>query len=654
MRVLLIDQTVSFYEQFQTLLTASGVRFSRLDRAAELTDVVELINSCTYDLCFLDLRMTRSAILSVVGALPGLAIIVLIGNDEYKDDKEECDSLMAYLPKDALNPMVLARAIRLALRNVVKSKEINEEQNLFQLTQESAGIGTWTWDLISGQVSWSANLYKLFGLPATISNDQLYEYWINAIHPDDRAAAQAAATVALAGCAPLQSRFRILKPGTDEIRWIECHGEVVRDGAGRPTRFIGINIDITRQEEALAALHSSRELAIRELRDSETRFRTYFDSTPDCMFHLRVEADGRFVYEAVNPAGLAAAGLSLEAVHGRTPEELLGPDKSRMMIDGLRRVQETGQPYRYRPTWEMATGSVTYDAVYMPLRDGSGALTGILGVARDITESLHLENALNQSQKMEALGQLASGVAHDFNNLLAVFQGCLHLISREVHSDNGRRCLAEGMRSIERGKSLTDWLLGFSRQQSASLTPTDLNAAVEDMMDMVTRSVNSGVHVRQQFTANLWLADADRNQTELAVLNVVLNARDAMPLGGQLTIETRNETIVHKQADGLVPGDYAVVEISDTGKGMTPEVLARVLEPFYTTKASGKGTGLGLTMVSNIMRQFGGGVRITSAVGRGTSVSLYFSRSKPREIEADNATISGFVAPTRNVSTKGF
>lgn len=353
----------------------------------------------------------------------------------------------------------------------------------------------------------------------------------------------------------------------------------------------------------------------------------YFEISLDCMFHLRVEPEGRFVYDAINPVALASTGLTLDAMLGRTPEEMLGPEKGGMMTEGLRQVCATGTPYHYTPTWELPTGSVTFDAIYIPQVDDAGTVTGILGMARDITKERFLEASLLQLQRMEAMGKLASGVAHDFNNLLAGFHACLTLLNREVNSDAGRRLLAEGLRTVERGKALTDGMLKFSRHHSKRAARLNLNALTDGMGAMMSWTLGPRVGIKTFLAADLWSVIANHDEAELALLNLAANARDAMPLGGKLTIETRNEVVSAAPSEDFPGGNYVVMAVSDTGEGMPSDVLANALQPFFTTKEDGKGTGLGLSTIKGMMTLIGGKVTISSEVGRGTCVSLYFPRA---------------------------
>ena len=425
--------------------------------------------------------------------------------------------------------------------------------------------------------------------------------------------------------------YRILLSGAGgelQSRWISSSGEVLRDPGGRPLRMLGVNIDVTDQQIALASAHASRDAAVAGKLASDERFRTYFDTTPDCMFHVRVEPDGRFVYEMLNPAGLAVAGVTLDQVRDRNPEEMLGPVKGRQMTDGLRHVYTTGQPCRYEPTWDLPNGQVTYDATYLPLRNQAGEITGILGIARDITERRRLEASLHQAQKMEALGQLAGGVAHDFNNVLTGILGCFELLGRQPGlAERGQRLIEQGLRAGERAKALTARLLAFSRKEPMATQAVDINASIEETVEMLMRSLGSDIRIGKRLAADLWPAVADRNQIELAIMNLAINARDAMPLGGNLTIESRNETIADQNDLRLEAGAYVAIGITDTGIGMPPEVLQRVLEPFFTTKDRSHGTGLGLSMVYGVVAQLGGGLHIASEPDKGTCVTLYLRRS---------------------------
>jgi CheY-like chemotaxis protein len=238
---------------------------------------------------------------------------------------------------------------------------------------------------------------------------------------------------------------------------------------------------------------------------------------------------------------------------------------------------------------------------------------------------------------MQAIGQLAGGVAHDFNNLLTAVAGNLELLEQQVTHDTGRRLLRTAMRAVDRGAQLTHRLLAFSRKQHLQPKPVDINRLTSGMGDLVARTLGGTIQVRMALSGGLWPALVDPTQIELALLNLAINARDAMPDVGILTISTRNAHVT-TAADDLAPGDYVVVAVTDIGTGMAEDVLARAFEPFFTTKEIGKGTGLGLSQVYGFIQQSGGKVAIESKLGAGTTVRLCLPCAAE---EAVAETISG-------------
>ena len=264
-------------------------------------------------------------------------------------------------------------------------------------------------------------------------------------------------------------------------------------------------------------------------------------------------------------------------------------------------------------------------------------------LAAESAERQRTEEALRQSQKLEAIGQLTSGVAHDFNNLLTDVLGNLELLERRLKSEGSLRRLRSARAAAERGAQLTHQLLAFSRKQHLAPTPLDLNRLVSDASDLLFRTIGATVRIETVLTEGLWPALVDHTQIELVLLNLAINARDAMPAGGRLTIRTANISRSDAPPD-LRPGDYVLISVADSGEGMTEEVLSKAVEPFFTTKEMGKGSGLGLSMVHGVATQSGGGLRIDSRVGRGTTVNVYLPRSRrpsatARERDTSLATV---------------
>ena len=252
-------------------------------------------------------------------------------------------------------------------------------------------------------------------------------------------------------------------------------------------------------------------------------------------------------------------------------------------------------------------------------------------VGRDVTEQRQAEEALRQSQKMEAVGQLTGGLAHDFNNLLTGISGSLELLGTRVRQgriDDIDRYIMAAQGAAKRAAALTHRLLAFSRRQTLDPRPTDVNRLVHDIADLIRRTVGPEIMLEVVGTVGLWTALVDPNQLENALLNLAINARDAMPDGGRLTVETGNRWMDERAARerDLPPGQYLSLCVSDTGTGMAPDIVARAFDPFFTTKPLGQGTGLGLSMIYGFARQSGGQVRIYSEVGEGTMVCIYLPR----------------------------
>jgi signal transduction histidine kinase/ActR/RegA family two-component response regulator len=263
-----------------------------------------------------------------------------------------------------------------------------------------------------------------------------------------------------------------------------------------------------------------------------------------------------------------------------------------------------------------------------PLTDDTGALVGGISVLRDVTQQRQLEVQLMQSQKMEAIGQLAGGVAHDFNNLLAVIMGYGELLLGEFSENDPKgNDVAEVLAAARRGVSLTRQLLAFSRQQMIQPSVLDLNEIVFGIEKMLRRIIGEHIRLSTKLAGALWPLKADASQIEQILLNLTVNARDAMPEGGRLSIETGN-TVLSESAllrqSGVAPGEYVMLTVTDTGVGMDAETQKRIFEPFFTTKEVGKGTGLGLSTVYGIVRQSGGHVEVTTELGRGSAFRVYF------------------------------
>jgi PAS domain S-box-containing protein len=295
-----------------------------------------------------------------------------------------------------------------------------------------------------------------------------------------------------------------------------------------------------------------------------------------------------------------------------------------------------GQPFRAEVRMEREGAPTAYlDYSMAPIRDAAGKVVYLLTEARDITELKAAQEQLRQSQKMEALGQLTGGIAHDFNNLLTVVVGGLDIIAKRATDSKLKRYADNALAAAERGARLTGQLLAFSRVQRLEVKPTHVAPLIQNMRALLRNVLGPGINKQFDLDETIMPVMADPTQLEVAILNLAINARDAMPDGGDLTFATR--PVVVEGDPELDDGDYIELTIADTGSGMPPEVVERAFEPFFTTKEVGKGTGLGLSMVYGMARQSGGTARIDSTPGKGTSVRLLFRKADESAVEAQVA-----------------
>ncbi len=377
--------------------------------------------------------------------------------------------------------------------------------------------------------------------------------------------------------------------------------------------------DVTRQRQLLA------EIRTREQKHAEAlaRLDVVFRNSPDSMVLARRRPDGRFVFEAVNPVWEKLRAKTAAEVIGRLPEECLPPAVAALANQIWDRCVQTREGQLF--SFEIGDGDVqTWDALVVPIAGADGTVERLLAHSRDVTHQKVLEARLIRMQRMEAVGQLTAGIAHDFNNLLQAISGSLEILREGTDLDQSALdLLGVAEDAAGNGATLVHNMLAFASKQALNpviLRPSDVFAHLGMVLSTM---LGSGIRVGTAVEADCWPVRADAAQLENCLLNLALNARDAMPDGGTVTLRAGNVTAEVAARRGLADGDYVCLAVEDNGSGMSPETLIRAQEPFFTTKGIGKGTGLGLSMAGGFVRQSGGDLRITSTLGRGTAVNLW-------------------------------
>ncbi|NBB15255.1 response regulator [Caulobacter sp. SLTY] len=395
-------------------------------------------------------------------------------------------------------------------------------------------------------------------------------------------------------------------------------------------------LGLARANRDLQSALGERDTARHGQRESDALYSAVFANTADYVFVIGVLPGGGFILEDLNPAIQKATGLKVDRLRGRPVGELAPGPTAEALSAYYQRVVDAGEPIATRDVLPLPNGTRTWESVLVPVRDETGRVERIVGSARDVTDRDAAEEQQRRSQRMEAIGQLTGGVAHDFNNLLQVIRANLELIEPAVSDDKARRRLRNAIHGAERAADLTRRLLAFARRQPLEPQPINLGRLVGEVAELMRRTLGEGVEVETVISGGLWNTLADPAQVESALLNLAINARDAMRDGGRLTVEVANASLDDRYAAAeadVKPGQYVMLAVSDTGQGMTPEVMARVFEPFFTTKAEGKGTGLGLPMVYGFVKQSGGHVKVYSEVGQGTTVKIYLPRTRKAAAE---------------------
>jgi PAS domain S-box-containing protein len=518
-----------------------------------------------------------------------------------------------------------------AIGTVLTFSDVTERVRLDTLVrdmQRTARVGGWEYDVASRRLSWTDTGFASQELPLRqgMTVDEVMQHF----HPQDRERL-------------LNTAKSVRESGRQEdleVRVLIAQGREL---------WVRIIIKGERRDNVVVRLRgtfqdvSDRIQAERQVRST----RDFYELTLDAMPVLVAYVNARLVVTYANATTLQWVSKPRERVVGKHLKELVRAETYTEFMDDVDAALR-GEA-RTLTTSNIFPGRVRDVQIHLvPQMAADGEALGYFCIMLDITELKRLEQRLVQAQKMEAIGQLTGGIAHDFNNLLGVVLGNLQLLERSVaESPSLARKVHTAMRAAVRGADLTRRLLAFSRKQIFAPSVIDLERQLNGLADLMQRTLGDAIDVRMQLAPDVWHTRVDPGQLENAILNLAINARDAMPQGGRLTVQTGNmraDAAFCAAHPPLEVGDYVYISVTDTGCGIPPDVLGRVFEPFFTTKESGKGSGLGLAMVHSLAEQSGGAATIESTMGRGTTVRILLPRSN-EEQSAHEDTIVNKIAP---------
>ena len=518
------------------------------------------------------------------------------------DDYVLKDNLRRLVP--AINRVLRERAER--QQRLTAESSLRESEERFRLVARATTDAVWDWNLLTDDLWWSEGHQGLFGYPPD-ETDHSIKTWTSHIHPDDLPRVTAGISAVINGD---QNEW------TDEYRYQRAdgsyaevfdRGQVLRNAEGRPCRMVGSMQDATHRKHAerriheLAAVIEKAPVSI-VITDLEHRF-TYWNKGAEIMYGWK----------------------SAQAL-GRLTEDLFPAETARSLAASRAATAALGE-WRGELTINTHDGrSLVADFSMSLIRDEAGQPRARLSISTDVTEKKKLAEQFLRAQRMESIGMLASGIAHDLNNVLAPILMSGPLLRRHLSTPQDLQILGNLEKSAERGAALVRQILGFVQGVTGEARPIQVKHLARDIIDVATETFSKSITVEQNLPNDLWMIQANPSQIHQVLLNLCVNARDAMPAGGTLTLLARN--LRHDGRDprppaDLRPGAYLVIEVRDTGSGIAPEVLEKIWDPFFTTKAPTKGTGLGLSTTRGIVESLGGVIQVKTTIGQGTAFAVY-------------------------------
>jgi PAS domain S-box-containing protein len=520
-------------------------------------------------------------------------------------------------------PVVLDGELQGAVLTFSDISERLRVNKLLRVTQSMAHIGGWELHPDTNTVRWTDEVFRIHEIPleSAISPKSIVEFFKGSARGVFEQALQDAINTGKGFDLELR-----LETGRNNRKWVRL--------IGRPYQKAGARYSITGTYQDV----TERVLQQRKLRDNRDFYELILDSVPIRIAHI----DDQMRVGYANHSYEEWFGQKKSSLQGKHVSEIMSPEGYAEARPGMERaLRGESVSFQANPVRDGVAHRLAVH--YLPHVSREGKVLGFFSVVQDMTEFRQLEEKLVQAQKMEAVGQLTGGLAHDFNNLLGVILGNLQLLERPLRDDEKmHRKVKTATRAAMRGADLTRRLLAFSRRQMLEPKVVDLHHLVDNLDELIRRTLGEGIDIASDFPETLWPTMVDPSQLETAILNLAINARDAMPNGGSLRIECGNRVVDAQESrkiGGIIPGEYVTVRVTDSGTGMSREVLRQVFEPFFTTKDVGKGSGLGLSMVYGFAEQSGGTVTIESEPHMGTSVTIYLPRAESDEPDLREETL---------------
>jgi len=520
---------------------------------------------------------------------------------------------------------------------------LHSSEKRLLLATASAGLGVWDLNICDNAMMWDDRMFEMYGIDRAESCNNL-ETWTNSLHPYDKKKAITDYQAALSGDKEFSTTFRIVNPD-GKLKYMKANAVILRDSKGEAVRMLGINSDVTESE--LLGKRALEMLTDVQQANAELSFQKH--ALDEHAIVSIADALGGITY--VNDNFCQISGYTRTELMGKNHSLLRSDEHSPEFIANMAQTLASGKTWRGEMKNLKKSGEYYWvAATIVPSLNEIGEIVSWIAIRTDITKIKSTEEQLRRSQKMESIGELAGGIAHDFNNLLGIIIGNLDLIDYQLENDSKlQKRVQKAQNAALRGSSLTSRLLNFSRQSATDQSLVDMGKVIVDFEDLIRKSLTASISINIHRSDHLWMVEINPDELEDALVNLALNARDAMPDGGKLTIEVENiklENHSRSLKNGLAPGEYVQLTIGDTGIGMDSAITEKIFDPFFTTKNKGDGTGLGLAMVYGFVQRSHGHLAVTSEVGTGTTFSMYL----PRAIGADKLSAkSGEVEALRPI-----